>query len=64
MHICGLVTLAEQREDSAVNGLPPPRGESSKPVWVTAAAMEEWLVEGGFLEELFGSRMHVELVSC
>ena len=59
MHICGLVTLAEQRE--VANG-PPLVGQSRKTAWVTSEAMEEWLVEVGFVEELFGSSMHVELV--
>lgn len=61
MHICGLVTLAEQRE---VNGSALPAGEGRGTAWVTARAMEDWLVEVGFLEELFGSSMHVELVSA
>lgn len=61
MHICGLVTLAEQRE---ANGSKLPAGEGRGTAWVTARAMEDWLVEVGFLEELFGSSMHVELVSA
>ena len=62
MHICGLVTLAEQREVAVANGSPL-TGQSRKTAWVTSEAMEEWLVEVGFVEELFGSSMHVELVS-
>ena len=61
MHICGLVTLAEQRQ---ANGSTYAAGESRGTAWVTARAMEDWLVEVGFLEELFGSSMHVELVSA
>lgn len=60
MHICGLVALAEKRE---VNGSAFPAGEGRGSAWVTTRAMEDWLVEVGFLEELFGSSMHVELVS-
>lgn len=64
MHICDLVALAEQREAStATNGSLLPPGEGRDTAWVTARAMEEWLVEVRFLEELFGSSMHVELVS-
>lgn len=63
MHICSRVTLAEQREAMAAKSLASPSGVSEHDAWVTSEAMEEWLVEVGFLEELFGSSMHVELVS-
>lgn len=64
MHICGLVTLAERGPGAVTtNGSLPPAGESRTVAWATARAMEDWLVEVGFLEELFGSSMHVELVS-
>ncbi|CAN0366511.1 unnamed protein product, partial [Hapterophycus canaliculatus] len=36
-------------------------GKGTITAWATARAMEDWLVEVGFLEELFGSSMHVEL---
>lgn len=65
MHICGLVALAEQREAGmATNGSLFPPGEGRDTAWVTSRTMEEWLVEIRFLEELFGSSMHVELVSA
>lgn len=63
MHICSLVTLAEQREAVTKLDASATPGEGRKTAWVTAEAMERWLVEVGFLEELFGSSMHVELVS-
>lgn len=64
MHICSLVTLAEQREREAFNAggaLPTILLDSDKTAWVTAGTMERWLVEIRFLEELFGSSMHMEL---
>lgn len=69
MHICGRVTLAEQREQEAANAnargvLPAMLLDTDKTAWITAGTMEQWLVEVGFLEELFGSSMHVELVRC
>lgn len=63
MHICSLVTLAEQREAVTKLDASATPGEGRKTAWVTVEAMERWLVEVGFLEELFGSSMHVELVS-
>ena len=63
MHICGLVKLAEQREAVTKLDASATPGEGRRTAWVTAEAMERWLVEVGFVEELFGSSMHVELVS-
>lgn len=67
MHICGLVTLAENRGDTAAStsggSSRLPTGETRRRAWVTAEAMEEWLLEVRFVEDLFGSSMHVELVS-
>lgn len=66
--------MAERREQAAEgagtggaattspNGSPQGYNGSGPTAWVTAVAMEKWLVEVGFLEELFGSSMHVELV--
>lgn len=63
MHICGLVNLAEGREDTKTKNTAYAGGMRGKSSWVTAEAMEDWLVEVGFVEELFGFSMHVELVS-